>query len=70
MLQPSLNWLIRPESKWFQRAFALGAFSLPLYLGCREEIRARKATPVSEPASASEPEPERKPPPKDGAALS
>jgi len=67
---PWLNWLLWPESKWFQRAFALGAFSLPLYLGCREELRARDARPVNDNNAANTPEPGRASPHEDGANLS
>ena len=65
---PALNFMVHPSSKWFQRAAAIGAFALPVYIGVQHEIAARRAKDVTpaEPAAAAEP---KEQPPQDGAKL-
>ncbi|WP_299394623.1 hypothetical protein [Pelagibius sp.] len=62
---PALHWLVKPGMKWLQRVTVIGAFALPVVVGCRQELKARRQPQASGPIApaASEPVPE------DGAAL-
>jgi len=42
---PALHFLLKPGGKWMQRTFAIGAFVVPVGMGCIAEVRARKAEP-------------------------
>jgi len=63
---PWLHWLIRPEGKWLQRAFTVGAFAVPLAVGVRVELAARGVPAVSPELKGGSP---RQAPPIDGAEL-
>lgn len=54
---PYMDFLIKPGGKWMQRAAAIAAFGLPVYMGCKAEIAARRAKPVNEnrPGASSAP---------------
>ncbi len=64
---PWMHWMLHPGGKWMQRAILIGAFSAPLYLGCREEMKARRAKPVQ--ADESTAAPANDDIPEDGAVL-
>lgn len=65
-----LNWILRPDSIWLQRAVLIGAFTVPLAVEVKRERvakRAKDVTPAAaDAAPAAEPEPFDH---KDGAAL-
>lgn len=44
---PSLRWLIEPGNVWMQRAFAIGAFAVPMGVGVAGELKARAAVKKS-----------------------
>jgi hypothetical protein len=39
---PALHFFIKPGGKWFMRATAIGAFAVPVALGCSAELKARR----------------------------
>lgn len=41
----ALHFLLRPGGKWFMRATAIGAFAVPVAMGCAAELKARRAVP-------------------------
>jgi hypothetical protein len=43
---PALHFIINPQSLWMQRAFAMGAFFVPVALGVAGEMRAKKTVPA------------------------
>lgn len=62
---PWLHWLIRPEGRWLQRVFTVGAFAVPVAVGVRVELAARRN-------QAASPEPQGSPreaAPADGVEL-
>ena len=48
---PSLHFLLRPGGKWMQRAFALGAFGVPVAIGCKIEAQAKRQARAQQKAS-------------------
>jgi hypothetical protein len=55
---PYLDYLIKPGGKWMERAGAIMMFAVPVYMGCKAEIAARRApapeaTPAGEDADPS-----------------
>ncbi|WOF73803.1 hypothetical protein QMT40_001439 [Parvibaculaceae bacterium PLY_AMNH_Bact1] len=49
---PSLQFFIKPGGKWMQRAAAIGMFVVPVAMGCKAELAARKQAKVAKDAPA------------------
>jgi len=53
---PSLHFMLTPQSKWWGRAFAIGAFMVPTAAGIALEIKARRTPPPPpQPAEPAQP---------------
>lgn len=50
-----LQWMVRPETEWGQRAMVVGAFALGLYNAAAAEIAERKAAARAERAAGDKP---------------
>ena len=53
---PALHFLVQPGSIWLQRAMAIGAWTIPMAMGCAAEIAQRKRGGAP-PANDSSPRP-------------
>lgn len=47
---PSLQFFIKPGGKWMQRAAAIGMFAVPVAMGCKAELAARKQAKLAKDA--------------------
>ena len=45
---PSLQFFIKPGGKWMQRAAAIGMFAVPVAMGCKAELTARKQAKLAQ----------------------
>lgn len=50
---PALHFIINPQSLWMQRAFAMGAFFVPVSIGVANELRERRLPSAASSASSS-----------------
>jgi hypothetical protein len=39
---PSLHFMLQPQNKWFERAIAIGAFTIPTAIAVRAELKLRR----------------------------
>lgn len=44
---PSLHFMLEPRNKWWSRAIAIGAFTIPTAIGIKTELQARRAAALS-----------------------
>ncbi len=51
---PALHFLLSPNNKWFERAFAIGAFTIPMSAGVSAELKARKKSKKKPTAEAKD----------------